>query len=443
MQRRGSEHRPDVFGLGLLLLGALLAFSELRISANGFVWVERDADTGGWTLRLVEITALLLLLFGSPRLLKIRGWRGLDLLAFLLIVAAGVLGSPLLRGQAGGMDVFRVGFAVPLLVFLVCRARQRRSDFTMATAGLILGATLASLTNLGQALGIIEGGGRLVYPNGLDRFYGFGQDASYQSFLIAIGFCLVLARLTQRQWTPRSWGLVLLLPVLLAGLVLTFGVTGLLAAGIGSLIVLRRASFGTQALAAGTVGLILVVALLTPGSIVAGAAERVFSKFAGGDRFRDWGVALEVFFHYPLLGVGFENYQPSAQAVGIETYAHTQNAFLAGFVYMGIAGGLLTMGLLVGLFLELWRRESASMRWADSSWRAETVGALSVLFVFFVFAGTEEIFFSAQASFAIWPYLGVATAPRRATVPAPRPAPPPVPAASPTPSPPPGPRRPV
>ncbi|MHB8632520.1 MAG: O-antigen ligase family protein [Thermoplasmatota archaeon] len=240
------------------------------------------------------------------------------------------------------------------------------------------------------------------------RYYGFGEDASYAGATLAMALCMAVAYIVRRPPATREMMLLLAAGLIAAGLLLTIDVTAFISAGLGIAIVMRRSGRRARLIGACVIALAAIIAIFESG-LLAQAVARATAKFAGGDRLSAWAAALAVFPHYPITGVGFKGYEDAAFAAGIQPPAHTQNTVLGCLVYLGIAGGVLMVMLLLGTGLSLIEGERKLWRSkASEDIHSFALGAAALAAIFIAFGMTEEAFSSAQVSLAFWPIAGLA-----------------------------------
>lgn len=170
---------------------------------------------------------------------------------------------------------------------------------------------------------------------------GIFRDPNDFSLLLALGFPLVIYRLTDSQDTGR---LLWLLPAGLLGYALacTQSRGGLLAVLIG-LAVLFRARFGTRT------SLLLLAAGLPVLLLVLGGRQTHFtSEDTAQMRFQLWSDGLMLLREEPLFGVGAGEFTHRAQMV-----AH--NSFVHAYGELGLLGGTLFLGAFFFGLNSLWQ----------------------------------------------------------------------------------------
>lgn len=283
--------------------GFLLLLHYLPLAALYVIWAgrslsgHRSADIS--TRGLGPLAAF----FGAGVISVFLGGNALfgsfDLFALLGSIALFVYASSELRTRRY-LRIVVVALFVAVLVQGVIAVGQHltRSSlglgFLGAYTALELRAGLATLTRVGGTIG---------HPNALARFF---------DLLIPLGFSLLFCPLHRRT----KFLLGAAVGVGMVGLVLTLSRGGLVATGVGCLLIffvwLKRRIGPPLALSAATLAIVLVVAL------VFGTSNLVQQRFFQDDYKAAFGriplmrVALNMIRDHPFFGVGLNNYSEVA-----------------------------------------------------------------------------------------------------------------------------------
>jgi O-antigen ligase len=409
--------RPAI-GLGILMLG--LPF-DLTVSVQG-----------------MEITATLALIFilGAiqlAHLLRQRGglrwrWTPLDL-PVALFAAATILSLAGLGGQLHDQLAAQLqAFAGLSLFFLATQGLSRRRDLWLVLGALL---TTASLQAAGTILMLLVGGQPVSEAS---RVTGTLLDPNHFAGFLALTIPLVLAvgmSLPSRWAQVGAAGVILALTIALVATLSRSGWLGVVAGLVILMVFLPQQRPQMLALTAAA-GLTIVVAGLA-GPVGGRLAPHVLGPWEQlTSRWRIWTVAVDVFLHHSIFGVGLGNFHPffaadvSAQYPGAKIdpanagallpIAHAHNLFLNIAAERGILG-LCAFGLtLVALFRTLGQ---ALAQAGSRLERAVVVGLLASFVAYFVHSLFDVSYIDDRILFLVWVLVGIAAVlPRLLSAPA-------------------------
>lgn len=220
-------------------------------------------------------------------------------------------------------------------------------------------------------------------------------------FLLALALLLVLR-------VGLGWRVVLLGALACAGVgvVLTYSRTAYVAVLAGTLLILALRHRRAQ-LVAPVLALLLLAPAWLPYSVVERfqsiTVEEDSADKSTADRFKYWGIALERFTQYPVLGVGYHAFH-HAEVNPYRTDTH--NFFLRELAEKGIFGLVVLFGLLAAVWRTLWRLYK---RTPHGSWpHGLAMGLLAALLALCIsnLFGDRFTYYPMIAYF--WLYVGLA-----------------------------------
>lgn len=290
-----------------------------------------------------------------------------QVLVVLMIVTGGGLASIVSQDTADSLMVMlRVIYVVAILPW---QARILLNTPKRLANGLLSFALGAAVCGLGGVLQVVAGAD--VIPGGqvtiAGRFSGFTGHVSDTGIITALAVIFGVAALGARS---RDYGRFLPLFILtggIAGLILSGSVSGMLATGLGTLVILalRGVSVGRIFLVAVAAGVGLYWATGTIGSTAnaLSPSERVLqvlgitgseeSLNTTSSRWETDLLGWQGFLHAPLTGVGLD-----AQS-SIVTETLSVHNFLLAAMYQG--GAIFSLGLVVAIVTGIrqgWRHRS-------------------------------------------------------------------------------------
>jgi O-antigen ligase len=297
-----------------------------------------------------------------------------------------------------------------VLVILVFSAIRDRRDLQVFARAYIAGAVLTALVALAgigsgtQGGGGARFGGYLGNPNNL--------AAAVLPALALSGFMLLGSRRTLERVVLATCGIVLLVT-----LVLTQSRGGLV--GLAAMVVTAVVIAGPARQRIVQLLVLIAVGGLVYYEVIATSAVRhratSFSASESTGRVDLWHVSLRMFEAHPIQGVGLDNFTVLAPGYlardlaiqradlflrSVATQVH--NTYLTILAELGLAGELLFLGLLIGIFVVAHRAigvlSTSADRQGELLGRGLFIGAIGMVTAYF--------FFSAQYEKQLWLVLG-------------------------------------
>lgn len=289
----------------------------------------RSVDVGGVPLNELAMAALVGLCLLRPA----RG--GARLPADIVLVLAALVALLVYSGEANQVDWGRRVGHVVILCGLVWAGGTGRLSPRSVGAGLAAGL----VTVIGLAVAGVGGGS---YAGRLTGFLGDPNAGAY--FIVVLGVLAIF--FCDDRWKVRA---AVAVPVV-AGLVLSYSRTGLLAAGFAVVWVLLGRRLGAVGGAAFAMALVWVVDNIPEGLTTVGP----FSDRSGSDALRERIIAQE---HVELASAPWYGHGPGTARVDVrdlEFFFH--NSYLATRQEGGWGALVLVLALLVLSFLRLTRQ---------------------------------------------------------------------------------------
>ena len=289
----------------------------------------RSVDVGGVPLNELAMAALVGLCLLRPA----RG--GARLPADIVLVLAALVALLVYSGEANQVDWGRRVGHVVILCGLVWAGGTGRLSPRSVGAGLAAGL----VTVIGLAVAGVGGGS---YAGRLTGFLGDPNAGAY--FIVVLGVLAIF--FCDDRWQVRA---AVAVP-LVAGLVLSYSRTGLLAAGFAVVWVLLGRRLGAVGGAAFAMALVWVVDNIPEGLTTVGP----FSDRSGSDALRERIIAQE---HVELASAPWYGHGPGTARVDVrdlEFFFH--NSYLATRQEGGWGALVLVLALLVLSFLRLTRQ---------------------------------------------------------------------------------------
>ena len=199
-------------------------------------------------------------------------------------------------------------------------------------------------------------------------------DPNYFGGFLAIILAVLLARtLGEGHRFPWFWGAVLMIAT-----VLTYSRSGYLAVGI--------VIFGFGLRYSWRILLLAVVCVVPLALAIPRVQERVLGGFSvdatAQDRVISWQGALTIIDRFPFLGVGYNNYKPASEVVGVfqgsetsQSAAGSDSSLLNVQATTGFLGFGLFMATVFAILIRAWKR---SARKDNSPYRS---AAFALLFI--------------------------------------------------------------
>ncbi|MBN2473653.1 MAG: O-antigen ligase family protein [Pirellulales bacterium] len=421
--------------LALLVAGACFGHDFLRFEVGP---IPMTID------RLVVV--LLLLAYAVHRRLGRTAPKPLGKTDVLLFAFLGVLAFSACYGSFGGQGdgieiVFRLlaGYLIPGVVYWIARQSPLNRSNVSLTQGVLtcLGVYLA-LTGLLE----VSGQWWAVFPRHIaDQNVGLhfgrarGPMVHAVSFGLHLGVCLLAAWLWQwRFGRPGRLVIVALVPLLLAGIYVSYTRSVWMGTGLGALIVLALTLRGSwrPLVIGGMVSAALLLVATRMDKLV--SFEREYAATYTGKSVEVRGafayLSWQMFLDRPLLGVGFGQF-PEAKLPyladrstefnleAVRPYSH-HIGFLSVLTETGLVGFVLFLALLGGWVRAGWQvcRNATLPPWA----RAQGILLLGVLGVYLCQTAFHEMSYTpidnALVFFLAGLTVGLRAAPATADVPA-------------------------
>ncbi|MFH1502351.1 MAG: O-antigen ligase family protein [Candidatus Eisenbacteria bacterium] len=365
----------------------ILGYVAHGVSGSRRTWF--DKELGLWTGAFFATALLGLILSGGLGGSGAKAWQLAGPMALGLIVSVGAREERTLRTISWGF----VGFSSLSAVIAIAQA----SDLAFL-------APVASLTTATDVLDPNRVPGPFNNPNGLAAVLSVSMPLAFVLFALE-------ARAVRRVV------LALALAVLGVALIFTYSRSGWFGATAGILLLLsskriRRRVAVPVALVVGT-GVVSYLLLGRDESIAhARIAELALNTISGvnsvAERLAAWQKALAIARDHTLLGIGYGNF-PSAQIAGRFRWVTgrvTHNVFMTVLAEMGVVG----LGLLVALFVRVFRNLWAGVRCARStSLSALSWGFLAAMLSYVVGQGMAH---GSLGSEVMWVLIGLSFAVR-------------------------------
>ena len=359
----------------------LIAFAFASIPLQIFV-----LDVGNVGLAPVQmVTILAAVLFGVEMLATGRfetPRTSLDVWVFLWL-AVGFLGAigahdPTAAIKKAGMTVF---FAV-LYYFVVAKVRR------IETIPMLMKVLTASCVTVGAygiwvsyqylALGEVVGGAVIVGSEGLavPRAGSTLGNPTVLGGLMVIGVPIAVMLIA----TTKGWQRIAAI-VSAAVIIVTLGFTFTRGAWLGGavallILVLERKSRNVL------VGVVLLVALLSPGAVLDRATSSTqLGRAEISHRFDYWAGAVLIGEQYPLFGAGIDNFRYAFARLPVPQTAtrevgHPHNLALDLFAETGMVGLISFGALMVGSLVMLLRRRRFDPNPTRRIWRLAIAAAI-------------------------------------------------------------------
>ncbi|MBI5663324.1 MAG: O-antigen ligase family protein [Ignavibacterium album] len=340
----------------LFFLILLTIWPELRIGYNGFQTdyinqLNSFSGVGGYP-RVIEIVAIIFI-FLNIKNIKIKFLNILIFLFLLLITIALIF-------HGGFSDVWRSGFLIPLLTFIILQSvhinwySTQKIIQLVNLVGLISGIIIIVqifLPNIFYTIPIYD-----AYVEVGRRYAGLGQSHAYQSFVQITAFitCLFSLNIKSFKKNRNLYFSIIRILIILISIILTGSRTGyIISLIIIFMFLLSTKSIVRKKIIFSTIYFMVVSATLFFNQLNILIFEifnllKYRSEFDLFNRSEIWEQAFIVAINNPILGVN--NFISASNSLGFRPYAHEQNGFLAIANYAGIFAFFLYLLIIGNIF---------------------------------------------------------------------------------------------
>ncbi len=355
-------------------------------------------------------------------------WPDVAMLLLAIVLVASFFSSNWELDAAGKVSLWQLvaGFLMPMIVYWIARQSpiDQRTLVTTYVVLVLMGVYL-SVTALAE----ITKQWWLVYPSyiadptvGIHFGRARGPMVGSQTLGLYLDVCLLCLWMMRRHvGRVGTLILILLIPLFLAAIYVTYTRCVWIGAGLCGLLVLalpmsnrRRAVFVSSALAVAVFVAVFQWESLIRMEREGGAAG---SELSAKSRVSFAYVSWKMFLDAPLLGVGYGQFQQAARpylsdrttSLYLEDIRNepNHNTPLAMLTETGLIGFGLFLAILVGWTIQSWRmwRNPAAPDWV----RAQGLMMLGTLVVYFAPALFVDVRFSPQAQYIAFFLAGLTT----------------------------------
>jgi hypothetical protein len=343
-------------GLNMAIVGCLLFGCVLRLPIDR---PRLRLNPSAWLL-----TAFVFYIFAQQLPDMLGGWAG-D------------------KGHQIGYYFFQVltGFGTILAAGYILRGRSPYPVLAVGLVGAAISAGTAVATFDNPAPGMPFGGLVAIADLGL-RAAGPFSNPNYAGSFFAGTLVGTLGLLTFVSSRPIRWLLYAMAILLVVAIVEGQSRGAMIAAfaGIAALVWLRSRPLAIAIVAMGLVAAVLIYPAFVEwrlNNLRGSAAELGYAAMAASDETRLGGslAGLPLFLAEPVFGVGFlQFYEKSISIAGRQTGIDAHNWYVNVFAEQGSIGGVLWLGMMAALLLELWALRGVALKIGFAVFAAFAVG---------------------------------------------------------------------